>query len=123
MDFTPYLDMLATSDFWRLFLELIIVPRFLVGPEFGLIRFLGWFKEWAKLKGVKVLGIPAMALVAGFFSAVAALVVSFVDGTITDVAPEPTVVIGYALALFALGQAWYGRIAAKVDLQKLTNGE
>lgn len=119
MDFSAYFDLFKQSDFWIMVLELIVVPALLVGPDYGLVRFLNWFKTFTNLKGKTVLGIPVMKLVAGFFSVVAAGVALLLDGSIRDVVPTPTAVIGLGTAFYALGQSWYAILENKVALESV----
>jgi hypothetical protein len=118
MDFTQYLELLTSANFWIMVAELIIIPALLTGPKYGLVRFLNWVKAIAKLKDKTLLGIPVMRLVAGFFSVVAAVVGMIVDGTLRNVTPEPTAVITVAMAFFALSQSWFAILKSEVDLQK-----
>ena len=116
---SEYLDLLQNSEFLRLALELVLIPLLLSGEEFGLIRWLNWFKDAANLSGKKILGFPVMKIVAAVASVAAALVVSFVDGVFTDTVPEPGVVVTMIVAFFTLSQSWYSRIASDVDLTRL----
>lgn len=112
-----YLDLLKDAELWILVLELIIVPRLLVGPDYGLIRLLNWVKENGNLSGKTVLGIPVMTILAGIGSLIAALIGLLLDGTLRNVAPTPAAVVGVALAFLALNQAWYAIIESKVALR------